>query len=225
MVKYVVNVLNVYTKKVLYLLERMKMKDDYLTVEETDALIKATLDGDQYAFEKLVNGYIGLVTSIAKEYLTNWEDIQEVIQDVFLEVWKYINTYNPDKGLFSTWIGRIARNISLKYYRGRVLEASNDIAYHLHLAMQSNCDGCSSDHVPKDDSEMNKIQRAKDILRKCLVNKVINDKDYQILMFKYIYSYTNEEIMNALLLNDIKYIRRMIIKAEDKIIKHIKETK
>ena len=205
------------------------MKDDYLTVEETDALIKATLDGDQYAFEKLVNGYIGLVTSIAKEYLTNWEDIQEVIQDVFLEVWKYINTYNPDKGLFSTWIGRIARNISLKYYRGRVLEASNDIAYHLHLAMQSNCDGCSSDHVPKDDSEMNKIQRAKDILRKmlrkCLVNKVINDKDYQILMFKYLYSYTNEEIMNALLLNDIKYIRRMIIKAEDKIIKHIKETK
>lgn len=128
MVKYIVNVLNVYTKKVLYLLERMKMKDDYLTVEETDALIKATLDGDQYAFEKLVNGYIGLVTSIAKEYLTNWEDIQEVIQDVFLEVWKYINTYNPDKGLFSTWIGRIARNISLKYYRGRVLEASNDIA-------------------------------------------------------------------------------------------------
>ena len=201
------------------------MKDDYLTVEETDALIKATLDGDQYAFEKLVNGYIGLVTSIAKEYLTNWEDIQEVIQDVFLEVWKYINTYNPDKGLFSTWIGRIARNISLKYYRGRVLEASNDIAYHLHLAMQSNCDGCSSDHVPKDDSGENKIQRAKDILRKCLVNKVINDKDYQILMFKYLYSYTNEEIMNALLLNDIKYVRRMIIKAEDKIIKHIKETK
>ena len=201
------------------------MKDDYLTVEETDALIKATLDGYQYAFEKLVNGYIGLVTSIAKEYLTNWEDIQEVIQDVFLEVWKYINTYNPDKGLFSTWIGRIARNISLKYYRGRVLEASNDIAYHLHLAMQSNCDGCSSDHVPKDDSGENKIQRAKDILRKCLVNKVINDKDYQILMFKYLYSYTNEEIMNALLLNDIKYVRRMIIKAEDKIIKHIKETK
>ena len=225
MVKYVVNVLNVYTKKVLYLLERMKMKDDYLTVEETDALIKATLDGDQYAFEKLVNGYIGLVTSIAKEYLTNWEDIQEVTQDVFLEVWKYINTYNPDKGLFSTWIGRIARNISLKYYRGRVLEASNDIAYHLHLAMQSNCDGCSSGHVPKDESEENKIQRAKDMLRKCLVNKVINDKDYQILMFKYLYSYTNEEIMNALLLNDIKYVRRMIIKAEDKIIKHIKETK
>ena len=201
------------------------MKDDYLTVEETDALIKATLDGDQYAFEELVNGYIGLVTSIAKEYLTNWEDIQEVTQDVFLEVWKYINTYNPVKGLFSTWIGRIARNISLKYYRGRVLEASNDIAYHLHLAMQSNCDGCSSGHVPKDESEENKIQRAKEMLRKCLVNKVINDKDYQILMFKYLYSYTNEEIMNALLLNDIKYVRRMIIKAEDKIIKHIKETK
>ena len=201
------------------------MKDDYLTVEETDALIKATLDGDQYAFEKLVNGYIGLVTSIAKEYLTNWEDIQEVTQDVFLEVWKYINTYNPDKGLFSTWIGRIARNISLKYYKGRVLEASNDIAYHLHLAMQSNCDGCSSDHVPKDESGENKIQRAKDILRKCLVNKVINGKDYQILMFKYLYSYTNEEIMNALLLNDIKYVRRMIIKAEDKIINYIKETK
>ena len=91
--------------------------------------------------------------------------------------------------------------------------------------MQSNCDGCSSDHVPKDDSEMNKIQRAKDILRKCLVNKVINDKDYQILMFKYLDSYTNEEIMNALLLNDIKYVRRMIIKAENKIINYIKETK
>ena len=57
--------------------------------------------------------------------------------------------------------------------------------------MQSNCDGCSSDLVPKEDkeedSEKNKIQRAKDMLRKCLVNKVINDKDYQILMFKYIY--------------------------------------
>ena len=99
----------------------------------------------------------------------------------------------------------------------------------MHLAIQSNCDGCSSDLVPKEDkeedSEKNKIQRAKDMLRKCLVNKVINDKDYQILMFKYIYSYTNEEIMNALLLNDIKYVRRMIIKAEDKIINYIKETK
>lgn len=207
------------------------MKDDYLTVEETEALVKATLDGDQYAFEELVNGYIGLVTSIAKEYLTNWEDIQEVIQDVFLEVWKYINTYNPDKGLFSTWIGRIARNISLKYYKGRILEATNDVAYHLHLAMQSNCDGNLSGHVPKedeveeDDSEEDKLQRAKDVLRKCLVNKVINEKEYQILMLKYLYSCTDEEITRNLFLNDIKYVRRMIIKAEDKIIKYIKEKK
>jgi RNA polymerase sigma-70 factor (ECF subfamily) len=36
--------------------------------------------------------------------------IEDIVQDIFFNAYKYIKKYDPDKGKFSTWIFRIARN-------------------------------------------------------------------------------------------------------------------
>jgi len=45
------------------------------------------------------------------------QDAEECVSDVFVELWKSIDNYNPDKGLFKNYIISIARHVGLNAYR------------------------------------------------------------------------------------------------------------
>ena len=73
-----------------------------------------------WAYEKLYDEYAGLIGSIAKSYL-NVDDVDDVIQEVFLRVYKSIKQFKGDS-TFSTWLYRIAVNVckdQLKKYAKR----------------------------------------------------------------------------------------------------------
>jgi RNA polymerase sigma-70 factor (ECF subfamily) len=44
---------------------------------------------------------------------------EEVVQEVFLKVWRSSQTFDPSRGDFSTWLYRVARNVALDLYRKR----------------------------------------------------------------------------------------------------------
>jgi RNA polymerase sigma-70 factor, ECF subfamily len=44
---------------------------------------------------------------------------EEVVQEVFLRVWRSSHTFEPSKGSFSTWLYRVTRNVALDLYRKR----------------------------------------------------------------------------------------------------------
>jgi RNA polymerase sigma-70 factor (ECF subfamily) len=51
----------------------------------------------------------------------NREEAEDVLQDVFVKIWKNIDSYNDSKGRFYTWILNIARNTSIDKLRSKTL--------------------------------------------------------------------------------------------------------
>lgn len=85
-----------------------------------DKFINALKKKDISAYEKLYDEYSGIVGGIARSYL-NADDVEDVIQEVFLRVFKSVKRFKGDSA-FSTWLYRIAVNVCkdfLKRYSKR----------------------------------------------------------------------------------------------------------
>lgn len=72
--------------------------------------------GDEHALEKLFLSLKDSVFNVALGYVRNTEDAEEILQDVFVEVFHSIQTFKGDSSL-KTWITRIAINKSLDYIK------------------------------------------------------------------------------------------------------------
>jgi RNA polymerase sigma-70 factor, ECF subfamily len=44
---------------------------------------------------------------------------EEVVQEVFLKVWRSSHTFDPSRGSFSTWLYRVTRSVALDLHRKR----------------------------------------------------------------------------------------------------------
>jgi len=81
------------------------------------ALIKRSILGDQEAFEQIFNAYKNLVYKTAFLMLGNREDAEDMLQSVFLQVYKSLDTYDSSKAAFTTWLYRITTNKCINHRR------------------------------------------------------------------------------------------------------------
>ena len=68
------------------------------------------IHGDLVAFEKLYRQYEKLVFKNAYLITGSKDDAEDIVQDVFLAVWRYRQTFDPIKSKFTTWLQRITIN-------------------------------------------------------------------------------------------------------------------
>ena len=66
--------------------------------------------GDINAFEVLFQQYHKSVFKTAYLMVGNKEDAEDVLQEVFIAVWKSRSTFDPTKGKLTTWLHRITIN-------------------------------------------------------------------------------------------------------------------
>src|SRR5215216_2553895 len=69
------------------------------------------------AFAKLYDKYSAAIYSIICKIVTNTNIAEELLQDVFVKVWRNIDKYNESKGTLFTWMLQIARNTCTDYLR------------------------------------------------------------------------------------------------------------
>jgi len=93
----------------------MLAKHSFSAYDEA-AVILAVAAGDQTAFEQLFFQHKDRVYTIALTYTENRMIAEEVVQDVFVRVWKNRQKLK-EVGVFSSWIYVIARNRSLTALR------------------------------------------------------------------------------------------------------------
>jgi RNA polymerase sigma-70 factor (ECF subfamily) len=79
---------------------------------------------DQQAFSYLYDNYSGALYGIINQIVPDKEIANDVLQEVFVNIWKKISTYNAEKGRLFTWMLNIARNASIDKIRSRAYQDS-----------------------------------------------------------------------------------------------------
>ncbi|MRR14252.1 sigma-70 family RNA polymerase sigma factor [archaeon] len=77
--------------------------------------------GDPNAFALLFDKYKNLVFRTALLMLNDAGEAEDALQEVFLRVYRFLPTYQSDKGAFTTWLHKITVNHCLNQLRKRSL--------------------------------------------------------------------------------------------------------
>ncbi len=80
-------------------------------------LIVLVQEGSEDAFGQLFDRYYVAVRSVARKILRNQEDVADVIQEAFMDVYLGARSYDPEKGTLKTWISYLAYHRSVKRVR------------------------------------------------------------------------------------------------------------
>lgn len=79
-------------------------------------IVEKINSGDYKAFKALFDCHVNTVMNICYKMIGNREEAEDVCQEVFFKVYKSIGTFKH-RSKFSTWIFRIAVNLSLNHLR------------------------------------------------------------------------------------------------------------
>jgi RNA polymerase sigma-70 factor (ECF subfamily) len=84
-----------------------------------DPLLRRLTDGDHAALGEFYDRYAGLVNGLALRILRDTAEAEEVVQEVFVQVWRQAERYDPARGSIEAWICTIARTRALDRLRRR----------------------------------------------------------------------------------------------------------
>lgn len=111
----------------------MEMVIDGVEVPEEGAardhaaeLLVRTADGDQTAFAQLYDMLSARVFGLILRVLVNRAHSEEVLQEVFLEVWQSASSFAPNRGQGRSWIMTIAHRRAVDRVRSAQSSADRD---------------------------------------------------------------------------------------------------
>lgn len=79
-----------------------------------DALVEASRAGAAEAFDALVTRHRRAVYHVCYRFVNNHEDASDLTQDTFVRAWRALGSFRG-QARFSTWLHRIAVNVSLNH--------------------------------------------------------------------------------------------------------------
>jgi RNA polymerase sigma-70 factor (ECF subfamily) len=86
---------------------------------EQEELLKELLKKDDRSFTLLYDNYSKSLFGVIYNLIRNTEEAEDVLQEVFVKIWKNIDSYNESKGRLYTWMLNIARNTSIDKLRSK----------------------------------------------------------------------------------------------------------
>jgi RNA polymerase sigma-70 factor, ECF subfamily len=91
-------------------------------------LVRRILSGDDAALGVLYDRYGGLVYSVAFRILRDTGAAEEVLQDIFHQVWRVAGSFDLARGSLASWLMVMARNRSIDRLRRRALAVADSTA-------------------------------------------------------------------------------------------------
>jgi RNA polymerase sigma factor (sigma-70 family) len=92
--------------------------DTNITYTEQE-LVELLKQRDNKAFNYLYEHYSGALYGVIMPIVTEAEVANDVLQEVFLNIWRKIESYDPAKGRLFTWMLNIARNAAIDMLRSK----------------------------------------------------------------------------------------------------------
>ena len=135
---------------------------------------------DQQSFSYLYDNYAGALYSIVLQVVPDKELASDVLQEVFVNIWRKIESYDASKGRLFTWMLNVARNLAIDMVRSKAYQNS-----------QKNQVLPETDFFDKAGSSIQ--QNVDNIGLKKIVNKL--KTEHRVLIdLAYFKGYTHEEI-------------------------------
>ncbi len=78
----------------------------------------------QFAYGYLYENYSGALRSIIFNIVNDDELANDVLQEVFIKIWRQIDSYDSTKGRLFTWMLNISRNASIDTVRSKSFQNS-----------------------------------------------------------------------------------------------------
>ena len=83
---------------------------------EIEALIQRCLQGDQLAWDAIVQQYRRKVFNVAYKFVGRHEEAEDLTQDIFIKIFKSLGTFDR-RANFQTWLISVSRKLCIDHYR------------------------------------------------------------------------------------------------------------
>ena len=80
-------------------------------------LVRRCVAGDAVAWEEIVQRYNRRIYNICYRFAGSGDDAQDLTQEVFIKMYRTLNSYDVERGAFMTWVTTITRNLLVDHFR------------------------------------------------------------------------------------------------------------
>ena len=80
-------------------------------------LVRRCIAGDSSAWEEIVQRYHRRIYNICYRFAGTSDDAQDLTQEVFIKMYRTLNSYDSGKGAFMTWVTTVTRNLLVDHFR------------------------------------------------------------------------------------------------------------
>lgn len=98
-------------------------------------LVRRCVAGDAAAWEEIVQRYHRRIYNLCYRFAGSADDAQDLTQEVFIRMYRTLNSYDVRRGAFMTWITTLTRNLLVDHFR----KTKND-------RLTDSLDATASDH-------------------------------------------------------------------------------
>jgi len=95
----------------------MSMTIQEQTSAEEAALMAALAEQQESALEKVQSRYRRMLKSVVMQIVRNDAEADDVLQEVFVQIWKRAKRYSANKGKLTGWLSTVARRRAIDYVR------------------------------------------------------------------------------------------------------------
>ena len=121
----------------------------------SDALVEKAQTGDAAAFKQIYHKYHGMVARLAYNITGSQQDLEDIIQETFLQVHRSLKSFHGNSK-FSTWLYRLAINVSMQYVRQHKKTAK--------VTYPTEDFGRYADESPSPEEDMNRTEKRRIIM-------------------------------------------------------------
>lgn len=147
------------------------------------AILSKIAAGDATAVQDCLDKYGGLVWSLARRMLRSTEDAEDVVQEIFVDIWKNAERFDPLQASETTFIAMIARR--------RIIDR---IRYSSRRVSPDSIDDLVAEPGTRSDREMQMSVEAREAAR--ALNE-LRPEQRQVLQLSIVHGLSHQEISEA----------------------------
>src|SRR5258705_3471381 len=154
-------------------------------------LVRRCISGDAAAWEEIVQRYHRRIYNICYRFAGSGDDAQDLTEEVFIKMYRTLNSYDVERGAFMTWVTTMTRNLLVDHFRktkqDRVTD-SIDAAPSDHEDAMPLSDRIEDQSAPPDARVQSReakqavhqaLQKLSPELREAVILRDLQDMDYR----------------------------------------------